>query len=379
MDAADRGHRRGNFPNYYAFHPPANRLEVLERTGLLAHLRRGLRPSDEEFAKRRLVGVKANGAAGASADAGHDESLAAAGDLEEDVANSDGSARKKPRLDNGAHPSSSKHIIRYCDLGCNEGDLMMAVATALASASSSGEEAQVATKCLGLDLDPMLIARAKSKFSPGNEPSSEGRSNSNGGDGDVDAAFQVCNLCSKSEHNNACSSFMRDIAKKNCGAAAASNDAADPGEVPSKTEQSFHLTTIFSTTMWIHVHAGDDGLRAFLERASQWTKRYLLIEPQPSGCPAVLFLQSYRKANVRLRKMGRPELDDVSSSRLKMRPDIEKEIENIVLGCGFRRVALDELEGERNESVEGETQRDVTKWNRTVHLYERISERTVAG
>ena len=77
--------------------------------------------------------------------------------------------------------------------------------------------------------------------------------------------------------------------------------------------------------------------------------------------------------------MGRPELDDVSSSRLKMRPDIEKEIENAVVGCGFRRVALDELEGEKDESVEGETQRDVTKWNRTVHLYERISERTVAG
>ena len=45
----------------------------------------------------------------------------------------------------------------------------------------------------------------------------------------------------------------------------------------------FHLTTIFSTTMWIHVHGGDDGLRSFLVRACQWTANYLLVEPQPSG------------------------------------------------------------------------------------------------
>ena len=50
-----------------------------------------------------------------------------------------------------------------------------------------------------------------------------------------------------------------------------------------EAKQLFHLTTIFSTTMWIHVHSGDIGLKSFLERACLCTRRYLLIEPQPSG------------------------------------------------------------------------------------------------
>lgn len=61
--------------------------------------------------------------------------------------------------------------------------------------------------------------------------------------------------------------------------------------------------------------------------------------------------------------MGRPEID-VSSTRLKMRNDIENEIEKVVLGCGFRRVTL-------NVEDEGHHQGDKTAWNRTLQLYER--------
>ena len=42
MDTKDQGHRFGNFPNYYAFHPPANRLEVLEKTNILSYIRQRL-------------------------------------------------------------------------------------------------------------------------------------------------------------------------------------------------------------------------------------------------------------------------------------------------------------------------------------------------
>ena len=36
--------------------------------------------------------------------------------------------------------------------------------------------------------------------------------------------------------------------------------------------------------------------------------------------------------------MGRPELEDVTSTRLTLRAEIEKEIESIIIQCGFRRI-----------------------------------------
>lgn len=72
---------------------------------------------------------------------------------------------------------------------------------------------------------------------------------------------------------------------------------------------------------------------------------------------------SYRKANARLRKMGRPELD-VTHSRLSMRPEIEREIDAVVRRCGFRRVVLD---GDGGAEA-------LTAWNRSLRLYEKIGE-----
>ena len=91
---------------------------------------------------------------------------------------------------------------------------------------------------------------------------------------------------------------------------------------------------------------------------------------------------SYRKANTRLRKMGRPELRDVSSGRLKMRDEIEAEIGNVILGCGFRRVvpSSNDTGGGGGRSIgrvidddaEVEVEDAITSWNRSLHLYERI-------
>eukprot|EP00571_Detonula_confervacea_P006464 CAMPEP_0172325214 /NCGR_PEP_ID=MMETSP1058-20130122/53430_1 /TAXON_ID=83371 /ORGANISM="Detonula confervacea, Strain CCMP 353" /LENGTH=57 /DNA_ID=CAMNT_0013041695 /DNA_START=66 /DNA_END=236 /DNA_ORIENTATION=+ len=55
MDANDQGHRHGNFSNYYSFHPPQNRLQVLEQTNILKYICEGLRLSttaDESTEKR---------------------------------------------------------------------------------------------------------------------------------------------------------------------------------------------------------------------------------------------------------------------------------------------------------------------------------------
>ena len=305
MEADDKGHRHGNFPNYCSFHPPQNRLLILEQWGLLTHIRHGLFGADDdgEF-----------GGGGTK------------------------STSPKPRLQNGASAAvvdstnatgGRDDIVYYCDLGCNEGDLTMAMISSLRKAVHNEQ----IIRCLGLDLDPALIQRATDKFSRKDNDDNSG----------CMPVFKACNLCSYDEHNNACSSFVTNTTN--------TQQEAIPKEM-------FSLTTIFSTTMWIHLHAGDDGLTKFLERACAWTKKYLLIEPQHSGC--------YRKANVRLRKMKRPEID-VTAERLKMRTDIEDEIEKVVRGCGFRRVKLDVEDEEQGDDLR-------TAWNRTLQLYERTEK-----
>jgi Bicoid-interacting protein 3 (Bin3). len=104
--------------------------------------------------------------------------------------------------------------------------------------------------------------------------------------------------------------------------------------------------------MWIHIHAGDDGLVSFLRRLCSMTE-YILIEPQPSHC--------YGRVNVRLRKMNRPE-EDISTTRLKIRSNIEAEIDRILCECNFTRVDVNQ----------GRSSEIVSKWKRNLQLYRRM-------
>ena len=70
--------------------------------------------------------------------------------------------------------------------------------------------------------------------------------------------------------------------------------------------------------------------------------------------------------------MGRPELDDVTSLRLKMRENIENEIESVVLRCGFRRVVPSLGTNGMKRANDSEAHVAVTSWNRSLHLYERL-------
>jgi hypothetical protein len=110
------------------------------------------------------------------------------------------------------------------------------------------------------------------------------------------ATFMECDLNSDVEHNAVCASFFANVVGlKEANDGEEGVDALGVGKQPTGVTSTtqppplppsgrlFHLTTIFSTTMWIHIHGGDDGLRSFLERACQWTAKYLLVEPQPSG------------------------------------------------------------------------------------------------
>ncbi|GFY68867.1 pre-miRNA 5'-monophosphate methyltransferase [Trichonephila inaurata madagascariensis] len=73
----------------------------------------------------------------------------------------------------------------------------------------------------------------------------------------------------------------------------------------SKTK--FDLITCFSTTMWIHLHHGDDGLDKFLNRISKLAT-LLLIEPQEWN--------SYKSA---VRRMTRLNREIFNLEKLKIR------------------------------------------------------------
>jgi hypothetical protein len=259
------GHRYGNFPNYYSFHPPENRMNVVKRAGILDHILCGLSTTSREAACDECV-VAADGA-----DDGNGQ-------------------RKKPRLDGDSRYVQSNDVsgvITYCDLGCNEGDLTIAMAAELLSNYSNADSKQYTIKCLGLDIDPKLIERANSKYSSpdtsGNalvEPKeSDGRSSQI--TNKVLPIFKTANLCNDKEHNVAVMSFAKTTNTN--GQNTCEQDQQQTRDEDAAPHQMFDLTSIFSTTMWIHVHAGDEGLKAFLERAFGWTKRFLLVEPQPSG------------------------------------------------------------------------------------------------
>ena len=152
--------------------------------------------------------------------------------------------------------TSKETTFSYCDVGCNEGDLTIQVAKELMDSKTMPS---IAVR--GLDLDEKLIKRAKQKFPPTSQmPNVEF------------VTANVCNLKALEEH------------------------------VP----KDLNLLTIFSTTMWIHIHAGDDGLRRILQALCRKTKDFIVIEPQAS--------KSYRSAAARLRKQGLEPID-VSTDR----------------------------------------------------------------
>ncbi len=373
INPEDQGHRHGNFPNYYTFHPPGNRLDVLYKSGMLNYIFLGMKSSftgdgrdgkhhdDAGFLSMSRCPTEQQTTK--CIDNANDEED---NEFDKKIMNNrrDGVgvetlARKRQRREdcktvhnpNENFDGRPPLTLYYCDLGCNEGDLTMEMARALATmtyheglkrevaqyasveklenhvnnecpfdpvSSLSGkkrsninfirEKGEImknfhVVKCLGLDLDPMLIKRAKDKFTSSGVDPLKSTSNSaakalakNDNHGAMammmSASFQVCNLCSESEHHDACTLFFhtnlnqqqeleeRDQRKND-------NSITEIEMLNNKqsiaTHPFFHLTTIFSTTMWIHLHSGDEGLRQFLERACSWTKKFLLVEPQPSA------------------------------------------------------------------------------------------------
>lgn len=241
-------------------------------------------------------------------------------------------------------PDNDKELFRYIDIGCNEGDLTLEIARLLSdhlSTPLSNEPEQIENGtaitsqhtgenvvCIGLDLDADLIRRAQIKVEQDTKlllPK-------------IQAEFSVLDV------------LHEDIVLKETLACTTDCSTAS-------FNYNADFTTMFSTTMWIHIHGGDEGLREVLQKMCTMTRYWILLEPQPSKC--------YGRAAFRLRRLGLPPLD-VSNERLRLRPTIEDAIEDIMKEFHFERVEL--ANGMKSERVETKTQ-----WNRPLRLYQRVN------
>lgn len=244
-----QGHQHGNFHNYYAFNPAE------ERTRLL--------PAD---LVPRLVAsaVGAGGAASAGGAAGAD---------------------------------ADAPVLSVLDVGCNEGDLSLAMADAL----RAGGAARV--RLLGVDVDEVLISRAADKVTPAGEGGG-----ARGGAGQTDEA--------------AVDAQFRALDCSHPGAFAEITAVAEGWGQPR-----FHLVTLWSITMWVHLNAGDEGLRA-LVRGCGNVGDAVIVEPQLWRC--------YKNARRRCRRLGLPQPPFAGSLSLNNDELIEAEIDRVLREeCGF--------------------------------------------
>ncbi|KZC04203.1 putative methyltransferase BCDIN3D [Dufourea novaeangliae] len=92
----------------------------------------------------------------------------------------------------------------------------------------------------------------------------------------------------------------------------------------------FDVVFCFSVTMWIHLNYGDKGLVEFLRKACSLTEM-IVIEPQLWKC--------YRNASRRLRRSKGEDFPLLKT--LKLTGDPTAHIENILTeSCNFRRVTV---------------------------------------
>lgn len=208
------GHRFGNFHNYYHFNPTEERMKLLsEEHGILDYIAKHWREEKQP--------------------------LQPANNQDEDDGANTGSKKQKVVESNDNREQCHKRF-DYIDIGCNEGDLTMEVATTLHQHLNNQH-----LHVMGVDLDPILIERAEKKYVKAGNKQQLAKVTTKPS---ISPSFQVCNLLSDGWPN----------------------------------EQQVDLTSIFSTTMWIHIHGGDEGLKRVLVDTCKHTKKFILIEPQPS-------------------------------------------------------------------------------------------------
>ncbi|PSN41831.1 putative RNA methyltransferase [Blattella germanica] len=166
------------------------------------------------------------------------------------------------------------------DIGCNSGDLTQEIYRFL---RCNGVDD---CSLMGIDLDPILISRAK----------------------------ETNQYPSNVTYD--CIDFMN------------SDGSSLSSYLSAHGKTFFDAVFCFSVTMWIHLNHGDEGLKQFLKNVSLRTNM-LIIEPQPWKC--------YRTAVRRMKRSGGESFP--LFSELKIRDNVTSEIENILsVDCGFVKI-----------------------------------------
>ncbi len=298
--------------------------------------------------------------------------------------------------------------LSYLDVGCNEGNITFALADLatrqLAEGKSISENQSMASegefkkstlpsisplliRGLGIDIDCILIARAKKKLAAFNSslntkttPSSTSSAKAllfassiiARGKVEYDIAFTHANIMdegaerlldqfnttktgafstddsrnhsSGEEKNNHVEGADAATSKRHCPSLSSATNTASTDDAATSTPTTTTTTTMatplsssllpprfnivfcFSVTMWIHLHHGDDGLRRFLDLLSARAE-HLVVEPQPWKC--------YLTCKKRWRKSKQP--DPPMLSTIQWRNDVDDQIVSYLESeCGFK-------------------------------------------
>ncbi|KAK1116421.1 hypothetical protein K0M31_019060 [Melipona bicolor] len=187
-----------------------------------------------------------------------------------------------------AHPDR-KYV--GLDVGCNAGDLTFVLYDFLENTLSVDRGLPKEICLLGIDLDPILIERAR-KRNP--QP---------------DRIIFECLDFLAEDRDRTLEEYLRRLGSAR-----------------------FDVVFCFSITMWIHLNHGDEGLTEFLRKACSITDM-IVIEPQLWKC--------YRNASRRLRRSKGEDFSLLQTLRLTGDPAAH--IERILTeSCNFRRITVTE-------------------------------------
>ena len=161
LSAVDKGHRYGNFHNYYNFNPTQERMKLLE-DGILDYVARNWK--NQSSGTEITANIKGNSEPDEKRIKTGEEGTSSQSNLDVSV----------------LEKSESDYLttFNYLDIGCNEGDLTMDVARALSkrlandhhiqdgSSDKSEKQSQylLQINVTGVDLDRILIKRAKGNY-----------------------------------------------------------------------------------------------------------------------------------------------------------------------------------------------------------------------
>lgn len=160
---------------------------------------------------------------------------------------------------------------------------------------------------LAVDLDPVLIERANEVQLP-----------------DSLIKFETCDVTDTTNRDVQWRSYL---------------DSVSSG-------RRFDLITCFSTTMWIHLNHGDDGLQDLLQSMCRWADN-VIVEPQPWKC--------YRSAARRLKRANAPPFPFYNA--IQLRANVVEDIKKM-------------LDDQKDMALYAHL--GYSQWNRPVFWYRRL-------